>query len=680
MKRYWRYIVESTEKRVEAFLRAQVNDPDRSDRGRMDSDVVEGKPTIYMLTDALCLYFVAESRYYKDAGLFAAVERGVSFVEGWQRSDGSLDFPSCNFHSAPDTAFCFRRLYGAREILKKHAASEAEKALEQRFLRLLLRCIPIMVCGGFHTPNHRWAVLSALLCMEKLVEENGELALSEADFTECGFRREPSADDSCGEAAGRAARRLDVREAAAQPSDEQGEAVRRADVREAELCRLDEQGETARRLDVREAAARPSDKQGQEFGAEELLEKIRTRAKQYLAEGIDGDADGEYAERSTGNYNAVVDKCLVTAYEMTGDESYLGYVERNLDMMLYYFDGDDTIFTQNSTRQDQGKAMYPDSYFYLYTYMAAHLSGRVAGETNAGVNHTMPDRHRPTSNLHDAGAERTAWARFDAAAHKIIKDSMERGDLAPDCMYIFEMYDRLKEYAFQGYGFLTQYRRYFPGSQVLRVKKPAYGCSVLSGKPQFLFVKFGSLQVSMRIGEAYCDVRYFLPQELQNGEDGCVLRAAARGWYYEPWAANPGTADWWAMDHGKRERVITSRTDITVTIKELERGVAVTVKAEGLSGLPLRVELMVPAGSILETDSVRLTAHRGGSLILRDGYLHLHNGGRKLLIGPGYGVHSFQGHYSGEEKNEAGYSIYLNDYTPYERTFYIEDETAAGLF
>ncbi len=91
---------------------------------------------------------------------------------------------------------------------------------------------------------------------------------------------------------------------------------------------------------------------------------------------------------------------------------------------------------------------------------------------------------------------------------------MERGDLAPDCMYIFEMYDRLKEYAFWGYGFLTQYRRYFPGSQVLRVKKPAYGCSVLSGKPQFLIVKIGSLQVSMRIGEAYCDVRYFLPQKM----------------------------------------------------------------------------------------------------------------------------------------------------------------------
>ena len=104
---------------------------------------------------------------------------------------------------------------------------------------------------------------------------------------------------------------------------------------------------------------------------------------------------------------------------------------------------------------------------------------------------------------------------------------------------------------------------------------------------------------------------------------------------------------------------------------------------------------MVPAGSVLENDTVRLTAGRGESLILRDGYMTLYQGvdlsaikgdsnsfgyaalyqqNQKLVIGPGYGTHAFKGHYSGEEKNEAGYSIYLNDYTPYEHTFRIVAE------
>lgn len=569
MKRYWQHVVSSTEKRVENFLKTQVNDASRADCGRMDSDVVEGKPTIYVLTNALCLYYSKESRYYKDAELFEAVKRGVSFVERWQRPDGSLDYPTCNFYSAPDTAFCFRRLYGSWEILRKYGDTEEEKQLQERYLILLLKCIPIMLYGGFHTPNHRWAVTAALLCLVKLLEEYGELALS--------------------------------------------------------VARLDE-WMTADEEPVK--------------SGKELAERLLKRANQYLAEGIDGDEDGEYAERSTGNYNAVVDKSLILAYEMTGDESYLGYVERNLTAMLYYFDGDDTIFTQNSTRQDHGKAPYPDKYFYLFTYMA----------------------------------NKTGSALFDAAAHKIIKDNMERGDITEDFMYIFMMYDYLKDYEFKGYGFLQEYRKYFGGSQVLRVKKPGFVYSVLNHKASFLFAKFGPLQVGLRIGEAYCDIRNFIPAQMEVKEDGCVLKATAGGWYYQPFAEDQGTSDWWKMDHKKRELLYTSKVDTTVTVKELDNGLEITVKTEGLSGLPLRVEVEIPAGSVLESDTFCLNAGRGDSMILKGGYVTVKNGAQKLKIGPGYGTHSFKGHYSGEEKNEAGYSIFLNDYTPYERTFRIVEE------
>lgn len=569
MKRYWQHIVNSTEKRVEDFLKLQVNDSSRADCGRMDSDVVEGKPTIYVLTNALCLYFSKESKYYKNEALFEAVKRGTSFVERWQRPDGSLDYPTCNFYSAPDTAFCFRRLYGSWEILRKYGETEEEKALQERYLVLLLKCIPIMLYGGFHTPNHRWAVTAALLCLVKLLEEYGELALSVANLKEWTAPGE--------------------------------EPVRTA---------------------------------------QELSERLQKRAGQYLAEGIDGDEDGEYAERSTGNYNAVVDKSLMLSYEMTGDESYLGFIERNLTAMLYYFDGDDTIFTQNSTRQDHGKAPYPDKYFYLFTYMA----------------------------------DKTGSELFDAAAHKIIKDNMERGEITEDIMYIFMVYDHLKDYVFKGYGFLPEFRKYFRGSQVLRVKKPDYVYSVLNRKASFFFVKFHSLQVGLRIGEAYCDIRNFIPEQIEMTPDGCVLHATAGGWYYQPFAEDQGTSDWWAMDHKKRELLYTSKVDTTVTIKELENGVEITVKTEGLSGLPLRVELDVPADSVLESDTFCLTAKKGESMILRGGYMTLKNGTQKLTIGPGYGTHSFKGHYSGEEKNEAGYSIFLNDYTPYERTFRIVEE------
>ena len=569
MKRYWSYIVKSTEKTVEDYLAKQVRDSSRPDDGCMPGEIVEGKRTIYLLTDAVCLYFCRESRYYRDEKLFEAVKSGVSFIERWQRDDGSLDYPACNFYSAPDTAFCFRRLYGAWTILGKYAETKEEKELENRYLVLMLRCIPILLYGGFHTPNHRWSVMSVLFTLVNVVEKHGEPALEIPRYPKEYFTQEQIPHT-----------------------------------------------------------------------VEELTEKLKARAGQYLAEGIDGDEDGEYAERSTGNYNAVVDKCLISAYEATGNEAFLGYVERNLDMMLYYIDGDDTIFTQNSTRQDHGTAQYPDKYFYLYTYMAA----------------------------------KTGNPLFDAAAHKSIKDNMERALTAPDCMYIFMMYDWLLEYEFRGYGYLSEYRRFFRGSQVLRVKKENYVYSVLNNKAAFLFLKFGTLPIGLRIGESYCDIRNFIPKSIEVKDNGCVLKAEAGGWYYQPFKESQGTSDWWAMDHTRRDKVYTSTVAITVTISELEKGLEFNVKAEGMSGLPLRVELDVPAGVILENDTVHLTAGKGESIILKSGLLNLHDDAKKIVIGPGYGTHAFRGHYSGEERNEDGYSIFLNDYTPYDRTFRIVKE------
>lgn len=560
MKRYWLHMVKSTEKTVARFLKKQVKDSTRIDDGRMPSEIIEGKETIYLLADAVSLYCCEDSKYYQNSEVLEAIKRGLSFVERWQREDGSLDYPSCNFYSAPDTAFCFRRLFGAYRILEKYGHTAEEKALENRYLTLLLRCVPIFLYGGFHTPNHRWAVCASLFQCINLIKETGDQVLSIANLKE----------------------------------------------------------------EVKTSA--------------ELIEHLRKRAEQYLAEGIDGNEEGEYAERSTGNYNAVVDKSLISMYEETGNEEYLGYVERNLNMMLYYFDGDDTIFTQNSLRQDHGKALYPDQYFYLYTYMAAKTGNKL----------------------------------FDKAAHKIIKDNMERGDLAQDSMYIFMMYDWLRNYEFQGYGFLGEYRKYFQGSQVLRVKKENYGYSVLNGKSSFLFLKFGDFPVGIRIGESYCDIRSFVPQKIEVTEDSCTLRAHAKGWFYQPFAQKQNTTDWWEMDHGKRELVVTSELFTTVELKELEKGLEITVNTEGLQGLPVRVEVCLPAECILENETVCLKAGKGDSMILRDGYLNVHDNGKVIKIGPGYGTHAFSGHYSGEERNENGYTVFLNEYTPYTKTFRIE--------
>lgn len=544
MERYMAHLLKGAEYRTRQFMGSQVKNPASLQYGGIKGDIWEAKPTIYALASALAVYFHEDSCFYKSKELYQAVDLALDFIARTQREDGSFDYPSCNFKSAADTSFCFKRLIAAYRLLVKYGnpADEAITVLKEKYLTIMHKALDAIREGGFHTPNHRWGITAALL-------QGSNLFATEKEF-----------------AAG-----------------------------------------------------------------------LKNRAEQYLAEGIDGDEDGEYAERSTGNYNAVVNNAMMAMYQETGNEAFLGYVERNLSMMLTYMDPDDTIFTQNSTRQDQGKLEYADKYFYQYLYMCSR-------ERNPA---------------------------FDGAAHKIIKDNMERGDLAPDCLHIVMNHDEMMGYHFEEYGFLEEYRKFFRHAGVLRVKKPAYTYTVLNGKSAFLYFKSKGTTLCVKIGESCCDIRNFIPQTIEELPDGCRLEAEAQSWYYLPFKEKQDTSDWWKMDQSKREKLISSRLKTTLEIREKEQGLELNLKAEGLDRLPLRLEICIPAGVSIEHPAFALEAGAGESMILKDGYLEIHDGLTTVEIGPGFGEHSFKGHYSGEEINSAGYTVYANGYTPLEKHFFL---------
>lgn len=542
MERYLMHLIKGAEIRTQQFLDHQEKNPADVQYGGLRGDIWEAKPTIYALTAAVAVYLNPASRFYQDESLYQAMDLALDFVRRTQREDGSFDYPSCNFKSAADTSFCFKRLIAAYRLLKKYGGDDSKKLcrLQEKYRFLMRRALSAICGGGFHTPNHRWGITAALLQGANLFAEETEFA-----------------------------------------------------------------------------------------------EKLRERAGQYLAEGIDGDEDGEYAERSTGNYNAVVNNAMMALYQETGDDRFLGYVRRNLEMMLLYIDPDDTVFTQNSSRQDKGRADHPDKYFYQYLYLCS----------------------------------REDQPRFDAAAHKIIKDNMERGDLAPDCLHIVMNHDEMLHHTFTYYGYLDSYRKFFRHPGVLRVKNERYTYTVLKGKSEFLFFQSGDMCVYVKIGSSYCSIRNFVPQTIQAEDGVCTLKAEADGWYYQPFQDAPDTSDWWEMDHTRREILVSSKLYVTVQIRELEQGLEITVKTDGIDRLPLRLETCIPAGTVIENDQFHLKAEAGSSMILRAGMVRFHKGGQVMSFGPGFGTHEFQGHYSGEEQNTAGFTLYCNEYTPLEKTF-----------
>lgn len=97
------------------------------------------------------------------------------------------------------------------------------------------------------------------------------------------------------------------------------------------------------------------------------------------------------------------------------------------------------------------------------------------------------------------------------------------------------------------------------------------------------------------------------------------------------------------MDQSKREKLISSRLKTTLEIREKEQGLELNLKAEGLDRLPLRLEICIPAGVSIEHPAFALEAGAGESMILKDGYLEIHDGLTTVEIGPGFGEHSFKG-------------------------------------
>ena len=551
MKRYIDYLIRSEEHRVDEMLFLQIKDKNDLCYGLMRGDVIEAKPTIYMMATALALYLNSRSRYYKSEKLMEALQLAADGVARVQRKSGYIDYPCCNFFSAPDTSFCYKRLNDGYRLMKKYQDVADTTILQKKYLAIMRMAAEAIRDGGFHTPNHRWGICAALMQAAKLFADDTEFAKSLMD-----------------------------------------------------------------------------------------------RTVLYLQEGIDGNSEGEYAERSTGNYNAVVNNAMMAMYQCSKDVKYLGYVERNLNMMMYYIEPNDMVFTQNSTRQDQGKEIFMDKYLYQYLYLLAY-------DGTDGFIKLTPEEH----------------ARFDGAAHQIIKGCAETGRQAPNCLHLLMIYDKTLDYTFENCGFLKTYHKLFKEAGVLRVKKENYSYTVMKNRSAFLYFNVNGLEAYLKIGESYCEIRNFIPDEMDVQEGKTVLSHTARGWYYLPWKEKQNTSDWWQMDHKKRDLMITSDLHTQVVITECEDGLEISVDTDGLERLPLRMELCVPSQTTLENDHFCMETVAGKSMVLSDDYVTMTKGLTSIEFGPGACEHHFKGHYSGEEVNADGYTIYCNTYTPTKRVY-----------
>ena len=77
------------------------------------------------------------------------------------------------------------------------------------------------------------------------------------------------------------------------------------------------------------------------------------RINDWLGEGIDQDAEGEYSERSPNYASEVTNRSLVTIARLVDKPRLLGNVRRNLELTLYRIEVNGEVETVQSRRQDQ---------------------------------------------------------------------------------------------------------------------------------------------------------------------------------------------------------------------------------------------------------------------------------------------------------------------------------------
>lgn len=531
---------------VPSILASQVTDSsDRRFGGFMsDQFHVDPRRCGFVLSELISLYVSASSSYHLDADLARAIEAGFIYLERYQRPDGCFDLTSCNYASAPDTAFMINAILISWWLLEE-TEDDRLSWLKTPLLRLIDSAATGIMRGGFHTPNHRWAIASCLL--------------------------------SCWKITGR--------------------------------------------------------------------QELADRAHAYLQEGLDLNADGEFAERSSGNYNQVNDDQMIRLYLATGDKGYLEAARSNLQMMYAYIEPDGSIFTNNSTRQDLGCKLYSWSYFKLYLM----------------VGHFLHD---------DSITGMAAWILQDTKARngKLPADFETLGWLLLYPQMLESLHNQLPSPP------IERYRKLFRDSDIARARAGRFSYTLLKSKPNCFYFQHGAFSVYMTIYANVCDKRHFIANNLEETSKGFRMQSLSKSWYYLPFDEKPATSNWWKMDNERsRKRMEGLTLNMELEAIELPDGVDLHFKASGLDQVPLRMEFSFLAGGRIRSHSFITDAAKGSYINVLQGMVEATGpAGEVITIGPAFVAHDVKDRMGGAYPlSQEHATVYFTAYTPTEKTIRI---------
>jgi hypothetical protein len=503
-------LIQPAEQAAEKSLARQQPDGGLAD----DYEIPSPGATAGFLSTLAAVYAAPESRFRRDAELLRRMERAAENLIRVQRPDGTIDLPSTNFGSPPDTGFVLEPVCAVAAVLRKCGYEETRKL--EASLEAFIRRAGEALAVGCHRlfPNPRY------------------------------------------------------------------------------LSRIDE----------------------------------------WLAEGIDQDADGHFTERSVGVYNAVCDNMLLTAARLLERPALLDPVRKNLEAMLYFVRPGGELATEISRRQDHFAPATLRPYYRAYKYMAA----------------------------------RDGNGRFASAAEAI--ERQHAGQLGGELIHFLEV-PELRQAGPQPLPLPEDYDRFWPAYEFAHVRRGAYDATVLGRDSRFFSFRHGGAVVeAVRLASAFFGKGQFAAP-LVRASGGYRLEQTLDGDYLQPLEPKDRRADgdWLKMPRDRRARSNRFTLRSKVEIREVERGFDIAVEVGGTDRVPAAIEIALRPGGRLFGDGVRPAPRVSDAQLLAEGYATYEAGGRGVRIGPGFRRHVWT-QLRGAEARLPGLSLYLTGFAPFKHT------------
>lgn len=119
-------VIAACDQAVPAILASQVTDCADSRYGGFMSEQfhVDPRRCGFVLSELLSVYVTASSCHHKSEQVAQAMRAAFTYLERHQRPDGCFDLTSCNYASAPDTAFMINAVLLGWWLLDKQQDEE----------------------------------------------------------------------------------------------------------------------------------------------------------------------------------------------------------------------------------------------------------------------------------------------------------------------------------------------------------------------------------------------------------------------------------------------------------------------------------------------------------------------------------------------------------------------------